>query len=117
MKSINKSPPTKSNKFDKFDGIVIGDEYKGPEKVEYIGLWCNRSPIRLNDRNKQSESWFCQNRSIEFNSDDKVSQRQKLSIPSLDAEPAVTSIGITSDVSIPHEPKLKGGFAALAKGL
>jgi DNA-directed RNA polymerase subunit RPC12/RpoP len=67
---------------DKIDGTLIGDEHIGPEKVEYVCSWCNRSLVRLNDRNNQSESWFCRNCSIEFNPDDEhVSHKQKLSIP------------------------------------
>lgn len=101
----------------KFEGVVIGDEHTGPDKVEYVCSWCSRSLVRLTDRNNQSESWFCRNCSIEFNSDDeRVSHKQRLSIPyQEDSEPAVASIGTVPDVSIHHEPTLKGGFAALAK--
>jgi hypothetical protein len=51
MKSINKPS--------KFKGITIGNEHTGPEKVEYVCSWCNRSLVRLTDKNNQSESWFC----------------------------------------------------------
>lgn len=115
MKSINKITRPRTGKF---DGILIGDEHTGSERVEYICSWCNRSLVRLSDRNSQSESWFCRNCSIEFNSDDEqVSHKQKLSIPAQDDEPAVSSIqGINADkVQIRHEPQLRGGFAALAK--
>jgi hypothetical protein len=115
MKSINKITQPKSRKF---DGILIGDEHIGPEKVEYVCSWCNRSLVRLSDKNDQSESWFFRNCSIEYNSDDeKVNHKQKLSIPHQDIEPAITSIqGINADkVAIYHEPELKGGFASLAK--
>jgi hypothetical protein len=77
-----------------------------------------RSLVRLSDRNNQSEGWFCRNCSIEFNNDDEqVSHRQKLSIPSQDTEPCVTTIqyDYNKDVAIAHEPELHGGFAALAK--
>jgi hypothetical protein len=78
--------------------------------------WYNRSLVRLADKNNQSESWFCRNCSIEFNpNDEQVSHKQKLTIPYQDSEPAVASIGVTPNVSIHHEPELKGGFAALAK--
>jgi DNA-directed RNA polymerase subunit RPC12/RpoP len=103
---------------DKFAGILIADEHTGPEKVEYVCSWCNRSLVRLSDRNSQSESWFCRNCSIEFNSDDeKVSHKQKLSIPDQEIEPAVTSIQTdqSKSVEIRHKPELCGGFAALAK--
>jgi hypothetical protein len=113
MKS-NKITPPKSSKF---DGILIGDEHKEPNKVELMCSWCNRSLVKLTDKNNQSESWFCRNCSIEFNSDDEqVSHKQKLSIPyQEDSELAVASIETIPDVSIRHEPTLKGGFAALAK--
>jgi hypothetical protein len=103
---------------DKFDGTLIGDEHIRPEKVECVCSWCNRSLVRLSDKNDQSGSWFCRNCSIEFNSDDEqVSHKQKLSIPVQDEEPAVASIqGINADkVQIRHEPQLKGGFAQLAR--
>jgi hypothetical protein len=44
-----------------------------------------------------------------------ISHKQKLSIPYQDNEPAVASIGIMPDVSIRHEPELRGGFAQLAR--
>jgi hypothetical protein len=111
MKSNNKLTPSKSSKF---DGITIGDEHTGPDKVEYVCSWCNHSLVRLSDRNSQCESWFCRNCSIEFNPiDEQVSHKQRLSIPYQDMEPAVVSIGVTPDVSIRHEPELKGAFKAL----
>jgi hypothetical protein len=92
MKSINKTPA----KPNKFDGVVIGDDgYKDQERTELVCSWCNRSLVRLTDKNNQSESWFCRNCSIEFNSDDEqVSYKQKLSIPyQEDSVPAIASIG------------------------
>ena len=113
MKSISNKPLGKSSKF---EGVVIGEEHREQEITELVCSWCNHSLVRLTDRNHQSESWFCRNCSIEFNSDDEqVSHKQKLSIPYEDSEPAVASIGSVPDVSIHHEPELKGGFAALAK--
>jgi hypothetical protein len=43
MKSINKITQPKTGKF---DGILIGDEHREPEKVEYVCSWCNRSLVR-----------------------------------------------------------------------
>ena len=104
------------HKSSKFDGITIGDEHTFPERVEYVCSWCNRSLVRLSDKNNKSENWFCRNCSIEFNSgDERVSHKQKLSIPYQDSEAAIASIGSVPDVSIRHEPTLKGGFAQLAK--
>jgi hypothetical protein len=115
MKSINKKIQPKSNKF---EGILIGDEYAKHEKIEYVCSWCNRSLVRLRDRNNQSEGWFCRNCNIEFNHDDEqVSHRQKLLIPFQDTEPCVASVqyDYNKEVAIRNEPELRGGFAALAK--
>jgi hypothetical protein len=112
MKSINKTP----RKSDKFDGITIGDEYTGPDKVEYVCSWCNRSLVRLSDRNNQGESWFCRNCSITFDPDDEqIRYKQRISIPAQDIEPAITSVGTISDVSIRKQIELKGGALALSK--
>ena len=113
MKSISNKPHGKSSKF---EGLVIGDDHREQEKTEFICSWCNRSLVRLSDKNNQSESWFCRNCSIEFDpNDEMISHKQKLSIPYQDNEPAVASIGIMPDVSIRHEPELRGGFAQLAR--
>ena len=104
------------NKNDKFDGVVLGDEHTIPEKTEYICSWCNQSLVRLSDRNNQSESWFCRNCSIVFDSEDeKIRHKQRLSIPYQEDEPAVVSIGFTPDVGIHHTPPIRGGFAELQK--
>jgi hypothetical protein len=39
-----------TNKPSKFEGITIGNEHTGPEKVEYVCSWCNRSLVRLTDK-------------------------------------------------------------------
>src|ERR687896_461116 len=111
LKSISNKAAVKSGKF---EGVVIGDEHREQEKTEFICSWCNRSLVRLSDKNNQSESWFCRNCSIEFDpNDEMISHKQRLSIPYQDNEPAVASIGIMPDVSIRHEPELRGGFAQL----
>src|SRR5919106_2256441 len=113
MKSINKITP---HRMDKFDGITIRDEHAAPERIENVCSWCNRSLVRLSDKNNQSESWFCRACSIEFDpNDDKISHKQRLSIPYQDNEPAIASIGVIPDVSIRHEPEVLGGFAQLAR--
>jgi hypothetical protein len=42
-------------------------------------------------------------------------KESKIIIPDRNIEPAISSVGTTPDVSIRHEPELKGGFAAPAK--
>src|ERR687896_2225385 len=111
MNSINKLTPSKSSKF---DGILIGVEHTGPEKVEYVCSWCNRSLVRLSDKNNQSESWFCRACSIEFDpNDEKISHKQRLSIPYQDNEPCVSTTPGIPDISLHKEPELRGGFAQL----
>jgi hypothetical protein len=46
--------------------------------------------------------------------DDSVRHKQKLLVPQ-ETEPDITSVGAVPDVSIRHEPELRGGFAALVK--
>ena len=72
--------------------------------------------VALSDKNNQSESWFCRFCSIEFDPDDeKISHKQKLSIPYQDNEPCVSTTPGIPDISLHKEPTLKGGFAQLAK--
>ena len=113
MKSISNKPPHKSSKF---EGVVIGDEHTTPERIEYVCSWCNRSLVRLSDKNNQSESWFCRSCSIKFDPDDeKISHKQKLSIPYQDNEPCVSTTPGIPDISIRHTPPIRGGFAELQK--
>ena len=114
MKSISNKPPGKSSKF---EGVVIGDDHREEqEKTEFICSWCNRSLVRLSDKNNQSESWFCRFCSIEFDpNDEKISHKQKLSIPYQDNEPCVSTTPGIPDISLHKEPELRGGFAQLAK--
>jgi hypothetical protein len=98
----------------KFDGITIGDEHLGQEKIEYICSFCNRTLVKLSDGGA-NEQMFCSHCSIAYNlDDDSVRHKQKLSVPQ-ETEPDITSVGTVPDVSIRHEPELRGGFAALAK--
>jgi hypothetical protein len=66
----------------KFDGIWMGDEYTGPDRIEYICNYCNRTLTRLTDRSGNNESWYCNNCSIEFNpGDEQIRQKRRLSVP------------------------------------
>ena len=54
--------------------------------------------------------------SIEFDPDDeKISHKQKLSIPYQDNEPCVSTTPGIPDISIRHTPPIRGGFAELQK--
>jgi hypothetical protein len=109
-----KSPTKTPQKTDKFTGITIGDEYNGPEKVELICNECSRTLVKLSDGNGNHDL-FCTNCSIAYDTEDEsVRHKQKLSVPQ-ETEPDITSVGAVPDLSIRHEPELRGGFAQLAK--
>ncbi len=108
----------KQSKLKKEDKTIIGDEWSGEDNPEYSCSWCNRSLIRLSDRNNQSESWFCRNCQIPFEpSETQLRKKSKLVTQRAEVDPAITSIqtDFGKEVEIRHEPKLRGGFAQLAK--
>jgi hypothetical protein len=85
-----------------------------PEKIEFICSECSRTLVKLSDGGG-NQDLFCSNCSIAYDmDDDSVRHKQKLSVPQ-ETEPDITSVGTVPDVSIRHEPELRGGFAALAK--
>jgi hypothetical protein len=110
-----KSPTRTPQKTGKFDGITIGDEHMQSEKIELICNYCNTGPlVKLSDGGA-NEQMFCTHCSIAYSmDDDSVRHKQRLSVPE-ETEPDVASVGTVPDVSIRHEPELRGGFAALAK--
>jgi hypothetical protein len=115
MKIINnKTPPPVK----KFDGIIVGDELTGHERIEYICNFCNQNLVKISDRHGNNEEWFCRNCSIAFNPEDEsVRHKQKLSTPDQNVEPLVaTTPGqdyLTKKVEINHSPEIKGGLKAL----
>jgi hypothetical protein len=93
---------------------VIGDEHMGPAKIEFICSDCHRTLVKLSDGGA-NQDLFCTNCSIAYSmDDDSVRHKQRLSVPE-EIEPDIASVGTVPDVSIRHEPELRGGFAALAK--
>jgi hypothetical protein len=114
MKINNKT----TNRTKKFEGILIDKEAwedRGEARPEYACSYCSRLLVRLSDRNNQNESWYCNSCSIEFPDKKETKKKSRLGTQRNEVEPAVTSVGTIPDVSIRHEPTLKGGFAALAK--
>jgi hypothetical protein len=109
------------NKPKKEDKTIIGDEWSGEDNPEYSCSWCNRSLIRLSDRNNQGESWFCRNCQIPFEpSETQLRKKSKLGMQREEVEPAVTSIQTdqSKEVEIRHTVPLRGGFKSLSeKGL
>src|SRR5215208_6937773 len=99
------------------DIITIGDEYSGEDTpASYICNYCNRTLSRLTDSGGQNTAYWCRNCSIEFNPDnDNVRRESKLDVPNRNIEPAITTTPGIPDISIRHEPRLHGGFAALSR--
>jgi hypothetical protein len=94
---------------------VIGDEWSEEDHPTFSCSWCNRDLVRLSDRNNLSESWFCRNCQIPFDSRYPDTEEIQVRNRREEIEPAITSTGTIPDVSIRHEPELRGGFAALSK--
>jgi uncharacterized Zn-finger protein len=111
----NKSGKITPPKTGKFDGITIADELMGPEKIELICNYCSTGPlVKLSDGGA-NEQMFCTHCSTTYSmEDDTVRHKQRLSVPE-ETEPDIASVGTVPDVSIRHEPELRGGFAGLAK--
>jgi hypothetical protein len=96
--------------------IIAGEAYEAPEITAFICNYCSRDLIKLSDSSGNNVSWYCNHCSIPFEPEkESIRHKQRLEVPDRNVEPAVTSIGMTPDVSIRHEPELKGGFAQMAK--
>ena len=72
--------------------------------------------IRLTDAGQINTTFWCRQCSVEFNPEDEnLRKESNLIVPDQNIEPAITSVSNTPDVSIRHEPTLRGSFAELAK--
>jgi uncharacterized Zn ribbon protein len=101
------------------DKNIISSEYFEDDRPSFICSICNQTLIRLTDSSLQNTAFWCRHCSVEFNPEEEnVRRESKLSVPDRNIEPAVTSIDVKPDVSIRHEPEIKGGLKALKeKGL
>jgi DNA-directed RNA polymerase subunit RPC12/RpoP len=96
--------------------IIAGERYEGEDKPEYRCSFCNITLVRLRDSSQQDVTYWCKHCSVEFDPEaENLRKQSKLIVPDRNEEPAITSVGVTPDVSIRHEPELRGGFSALAK--
>lgn len=73
----------------------------------------------LTDAGMNNTSFWCRNCSVEFNPEEEnVRRESELSVPNRNIEPAVSTTPGIPDISIRHEPEIKGGLKALQqKGL
>jgi hypothetical protein len=111
-KYLSKGQPSK-------DKVVISSEYYENDRPSYICSFCNQTLIRLTDSSQQNSTFWCRHCSVEFNPEsENLRKESKITIPDRNIEPAITSVSNTPDVSIRHEPELRGAFKALKdKGL
>ena len=106
----------KQTKPKKEDKIVIGNEWNQEDNPSLICSWCQCGLIRLVDRSRLNPSYYCNRCSISYDPDrTEIRKKSKLGTQREKIEPAVASIGFTPDVSIRHEPPIRGGFAELQK--
>jgi uncharacterized Zn ribbon protein len=100
----------------KDDKVIISSEYYQNERPSYICSFCNQTLIKLTDSSQQNTSFWCRNCSVEWDPQaENLRKESKITVPDRNAEPAITSVSNTPDVSIRHEPPIRGGFAELQK--
>jgi len=98
------------------DKVIISSEYYENDRPSYICSFCNQTLSRLTNSGGQNTAYWCRHCSIEFNPEDEnLRKESKIKVPDRNIEPAITSVSSTPDVSIRHEPTLRGGFAELQK--
>jgi|SRR5215204_2128445 len=117
FKKSNKEPGGLIPNSDK-DKVVISSEYytNAHNNPSYLCSWCNQTLVRLTDAGQNNTTFFCRNCQIEFDPEsENIRKESKITVPDRNTELAITSVGYTPDVSIRHEPTLRGGFAQLAK--
>jgi DNA-directed RNA polymerase subunit RPC12/RpoP len=98
------------------DKVVISYEYYENDRPTYICSICNQTLIRLTDAGQNNRTFWCRNCSVEYDPEsENLRKETKITVPDRNVEPCITSVDITPDVSIRHEPELRGGFAQLAR--
>ena len=100
----------------KDDKVVISSEYYTNDRPSYICSFCNQTLIRLTDAGQNNTTFWCRNCSVEFDPEsENLRKESKIMVPARNIEPAVATTPGVPDVSIRHEPPLRGGFAELQK--
>src|SRR5918995_7232911 len=100
----------------KDDKVTISSEYFEDTRPSYICSICNQTLIRLTDASMQNTAFWCRSCSVEFNPEEEnVRRESKLSVPDRNIEPAISTTPGIPDISIHHEPEIKGGLLELKK--
>jgi predicted RNA-binding Zn-ribbon protein involved in translation (DUF1610 family) len=96
--------------------VIAGERYEGEDRPEYLCSFCNITLVRLKDSSQQNTTYWCKHCSVEFDPEaENLRKESKIVVPDRNEEAAISSIQNIPDISIRHEPELRGGFAALAK--
>ena len=116
-----KSPIGKSNKgvmgsHNRDKVIIASEQYTGEDKPSYLCSFCNQTLIRLTDAGMNNTTFWCRHCSVEWDPEaENLRKESKLTVPDRNIEPAVSTTPGIPDISIRHEPPLRGGFAELQK--
>jgi len=106
---INYTKPTN-------DKIIISSEYYENDRPSYICSFCNQTLSCLTDAGQNNSTFWCRHCSIEWDPEaENLRKESKLTVPDRNIEPAVSTTPGIPDISIRHEPPLRGGFAELQK--
>jgi hypothetical protein len=98
------------------DKVIISSEYSQGERPSFICSICNRTLSGLTDSGGQNTTHWCRNCSVEFDPElENVRRESKISVPDRNLEQAVSTTPGVPDISIHHEPPIRGGFAGLQK--
>ena len=96
------------------DKVIISSEYFEDTRPSYICSICNQTLIRLTDAGMNNVSFWCCHCSVKWNPEEEnVRRESKLSVPDRNIEPAVSTTPGIPDISMRHEPEIKGGLKAL----
>src|ERR687896_2500173 len=100
-----KKPTQKDHK------TVISSEYYENDRPSYICSICNQTLIRLTDAGQNNQTYWCRNCSIEYDPEaENLRKETKLKVPERNVEPCVSTTPGIPDISIRHEPEIKGGL-------
>src|SRR5215208_2318475 len=98
------------------DKVIISSEYYENDRPSYICSFCNQTLSRLTDAGQNNSTFWCRHCSIEWDPEaENLRKESKLTVPDRNIEPAVSTTPGIPDISIRHEPPLRGGFAELQK--
>jgi hypothetical protein len=96
------------------NAVFISSEYFTNDRPSYICSICNQTLSRLSGTGENNSTYWYRNCSVEFDPEsENLRMESKIIVPDRNIESAISSVDIKPDVSIRHEPELKGAFKAL----